>query len=96
MRKWELITDLFDNKVGDQFPEKPKGYLWEGLIHVRIAEGGHYIDPKLYPQHFRLVEEPEFTESDMVEAMQMAWNLRAGQDTLPIIETIRKRKAGKP
>lgn len=91
MRKWELITDLFDNKAGDLFPD----HLFKGLIMLPIGPGCVFVDPKRHPQHFRLVEEPEFTESDMIEAMQKAWNLKPGDDTLPIIETIRKRKAGK-
>lgn len=95
MRKWELITDLFDNKAGDLFPEHPQDHLYKGLIGVLIGIGTHFVDPKRYPQHFRLKEEPEFTQSDMIEAMQKAWNLKPGDDTLPIIETIRKRKAGK-
>lgn len=95
MRKWELITDIFDNKVGDLFPECPQDHPLKELVMLPVESEYVFVDPKRYPQHFRLVEEPEFTESDMIEAMQEAWNLKPGYDTLPIIETIRKRKAGK-
>lgn len=95
MRKWELRTDLFENKVGDSFPECPQDHPFKGSVMLPIEEGCAFVDPKRYPQHFRLVEEQEFTESDMIEAMQKSWNLSPGQDVIPIIETIRKRKAGK-
>ena len=94
MRKWELITDLFSFKMGDSFPEY-RNQVGQKCIIFTIGGNDLYILPEAWPKHFRLVEEPEFTESDMIEAMQMAWNLSPGQDTLPIIETIRKRKAGK-
>lgn len=80
--------------MGDTFTEY-RNHIGQNCIIFTIGGNDLHIFPKAWPKHFRLVEQPEFTESDMVDAMQMAWNLRPGQDTLPIIETIRKRKAGK-
>lgn len=94
MRKWELITDLFSFEAGCFFTGK-KSHLGEEFIILPISGNNVIVYPQDWPKHFRLVEEPEFTESDMIEAMQKAWNLKPGDDTLPIIETIRKRKAGK-
>ena len=95
MRKWELITDLFDSKK-DETIDDYKHFDYEVCVSIKSSKGSIVIELEKYPQHyFRLVEEPEFTESDMIEAMQKAWNLKPGDDTLPIIETIRKRKAGR-
>ena len=93
MRKWELITDLFSLEAGCFFTGK-KNHLGEEFIILPISGNYVIVYPQDWPKYFRLVEEPEFTESDMIEAMQKAWNSPI-DNTLPIIETIRKRKAGK-
>ena len=100
MRKWELITDLFSYMAGDSFPEQ-KNHIGQACIIFTIAGDDFYLFPKAWPKHFRLVEEPEFTESDMIEAMGRAIELNnsmrnsGGIPVKEIIETIRKIKESK-
>ncbi len=73
MKKYKLLKDLPEVKAGAIFEEMERG------IFGCVIDTGHSTKYPLeyivkYPEWFKLIEEKEFTESDMINFGRWAFN----------------------